>query len=144
MTIILLLAVLLAASSPHCCAQQLTWELRMGERLLLSGTENGRTDTVRLPSPGPGRHPGIMLRFREKPSNLAWRYTLICTDNTGRILMERPCSAGNDSCSISFTELKAPGSRFLRLFLEQHPADPESSIRSRRTPLGILQLPEGT
>lgn len=145
MNIYLLLAFLVAASSPRCCAQQLTWELRMGDRLLLSGTESGRTDTVRLLTADSSRHPAITLRFREKPSNLAWRYTLAGTDDTGNMLLERACAPGKDSCGISWTELHSLFGRYqyLRLFLEQHPADPESSIRSRRTPVGVLQLQKG-
>ena len=139
---ILLLAFITAASAQHCCAQQLTWELRIGERMLLRGTETDKTDTLQLLPADTGKHRGITLHFREKRSNLIWRYVLVCTDSVGNMVVERPCGIDTDACTISFPELMLAGrrNRYLSCFLEQHPSDPESSIRSRRTPLAVLQL----
>lgn len=146
MKIIMLLAIALAVSAQRCRAQQLTWDLRIGERVLQRGTDIGKTDTLQLLPADTAGHGVLKLRFREKPSTMSWRYTLACADSSGRMILERTCGSGNDSCSVSSTELhKLSGrNRYLWLFLEQHPADPESSIRSRRTPLGVLQLHKGT
>lgn len=145
MNTFLLLALMLANTVPHCCAQQLTWELRMGKRILQSGTETGKSDTLYLQGPDASRQEGLMLRYREKSSTPAWRYTLVCADQAGRVLVDRSIPAGSDSCFLSYADWTGLGrrSQYVWLFLEQHPADPQSLIRSRRTSLAVLYIRAG-
>jgi hypothetical protein len=114
----------------------------MGQQILQRGTETGKTDTLYLPGWDSARHNGITLRFREKASTPAWRYTLVCADQTGRNVLERPIATGSDSCKLYYAECKELGQRsqYFWLYLEQHPADPQSSIRSRRTSLAVLHI----
>jgi hypothetical protein len=144
MKIILLLVALLPLCAQYAAAQQLTWELRAGERLLLRGTDSGRTDTVRITASDMSRLSEIKIRFQEKASNLSWRYILVCADITGGVLLESPCPRTNNTCSLPLEKLRAMarGSRHAWLSLEQHPADPDSFIRSRRTPLAVLEFPD--
>ncbi len=64
MKIILLLVALLPLCAQYAAAQQLTWELRAGERLLLQGTDSGRTDTVRITAADMSRLSEIKIRFQ--------------------------------------------------------------------------------
>jgi hypothetical protein len=145
MKTLLMLALMLASTAPRCCAQQLTWELRMGQRILQTGTETGKPDTIYLSRKDSVRLESITLRFRENSSTPAWRYSLVCTDQAQRVLLERPIPTGSDSCVLSQSEWTDLSRRspYFWLFLEQHPADPQSFIRSRRTSIAVLHIQAG-
>lgn len=139
---ITLFLVLLSCVTPVARGQQLSWDICMDGRKQLTGTEGKKTDTLQLTVSDPASRKDLEIRVREKPSNVEWTYTLHISDTAGHTLSEHQLGGKKELYRVSITEIMAffPKHNFLRLHLDQHPANPEMSIRSKRTLLAIIQL----
>ncbi len=137
-----LFLVLLYCVTPVARGQQLSWDICMDGRKQLTGTEGKKADTLQLTVSDPASRKDLEIRVREKPSNVEWTYTLNISDTAGHTLSEHQLGGKKELYRVSITEILAffPKYRFLRLHLDQHPANPEISIRSKRTLLAIIQL----
>jgi hypothetical protein len=139
---IFLIMALFTCMAPAVLGQQLSWDICIDGQKKLSAAEGGKPDTLQIPVSGARAWKYLEIRVKEKPSNVAWSYTLSMADSAGNRLFEMPSVRKLESYRIPITEIVAfyPKHRFVRIWLDQHPANPEISIRSKRTLLAVIQL----
>ena len=84
----------------------------------------------------------LHIELKEPASNIQWNRDFIFSSPSEEPLLVKKFERSTGKFSIPFAEIlpKTGKEKNIFLYTEQHPADPEMSIRSKRTLLAIIQL----
>jgi hypothetical protein len=84
----------------------------------------------------------LHIELKEPASNIQWNRDFIFSSPSEEPLLVKKFERSKGKFSIPFAEIlpKTGKEKNIFLYTEQHPANPEMSIRSKRTLLAIIQL----
>jgi hypothetical protein len=139
---ITLILAMLSCLSLYTWAQEAGWDVCMDGKKLLSTTSGRKTDTLHLSGQTMAGRKYLEVSYREAPSNIPWTYRLKLLSPEGETLLEKNFGKPEQPYRLPITEILRLSDRHaaVLLYLEQHPADPEMSIRSKQVLLAFLQL----
>lgn len=131
--------------SLEASAQVTYWNVCLNDKIILKGSDsNGsaKPATIQIDRSHLKANTFLHIELKEPASNIQWNRYFIFSSATEEPLLVKKFERSTGKFSIPFAEIlpKTGKEKNIHLYTEQHPADPEMSIRSKRTLLAIIQL----
>jgi len=126
-------------------AQVTYWTLCINDKIILKGDDSNVTAkpaTIQIDRSHLKANTFLHIELKEPASNIPWNRDFIFSSSSEEPLLVKKFERSAGKFSIPFAEIlpKTGKEKNIHLYTEQHPADPEMSIRSKRTLLAIIQL----
>ncbi len=131
--------------SLEASAQVTYWSVCLNDKIILKGTDsNGsaKPATIQIDRSHLKANTFLHIELKEPASNIQWNRDFIFSSATEEPLLVKKFERSAGKFSIPFAEIlpKTGKEKNIFLYTELHPANPEMSIRSKRTLLAIIQL----
>jgi hypothetical protein len=131
--------------SLEASAQVTYWNVCINDKVILKGSDsNGsaKPATIEINRSLLKANTFLHIELKEPASNIQWNRDFIFSSPSEETLLVKKFERSAGKFSIPFAEIlpKTGKEKNIHLYTELHPADPEMSIRSKRTPLAIIQL----
>ncbi len=126
-------------------AQVTYWSVCLNDKIVLKSSDSNGSDkpaTIQIDRSHLKANTFLHIELKEPASNIHWNRDFIFSSGTEETLLVKKFERSSGKFSIPFAEIlpKTGKEKNIHLYTEQHPADPEMSIRSKRTLLAIIQL----
>ena len=126
-------------------AQVTYWSVCLNDKIVLKGSDsNGsaKPATIQIDRSHLKANTFLHIELKEPASNIHWNRDFIFSSGIEETLLVKKFERSAGKFSIPFAEIlpKTGKEKNIHLYTEQYPADPEMSIRSKRTLLAIIQL----
>lgn len=131
--------------SLEASAQVTYWSICINDKIILKASDsNGsaKPAMIQIDRSHLKANTFLHIELKEPSSNIQWNRDFIFSSPSEEPLLVKKFERSAGKFSIPFAEIlpKTGKEKNIRLYTEQHPADPEMSIRSKRTLLAIIQL----
>jgi hypothetical protein len=131
--------------SVKASAQVTYWSICLNDKVILkSNDSNGTANpvTIQIDRSHLKANTFLHIELKEPASNILWNRDFIFSSPSEAPLLVKKFERSAGKFSIPFAEIlpKTGKEKNIHLYTEQHPADTEMSIRSKRTLLAIIQL----
>jgi hypothetical protein len=131
--------------SLEASAQVTYWSVCINDKIILKGSDsNGsvKPATIQIDRSHLKANTFLHIELKEPASNILWNRNFIFSSPSEEPLLVKKYERSTGKFSIPFAEIlpKTGKEKNIHLYTEQHPSDPEMSIRSKRTLLAIIQL----
>jgi hypothetical protein len=126
-------------------AQVTHWSVCINHKIVLKGSDsvlNAIPETIQIDRSQLKANTFLHIEFKEPASNIQWNRDFIFSSTDQDPLLVKKFERSGGKFSIPFAEIlpKTGKEKNIHLYTEQHPADPDMGIRSKRILLAILQL----
>ena len=141
----LILLLILIFSSQWAISQVSYWIISVDNKIVLKGSDSVITEnpaTIQIDRTLLRSDTFLQIEMNEPVSNIQWVRAFVFSSATESSLLIKKFDRSNGKFSIPFTEIltKTGKEKKLSLYTEQHPANSDSGIRSKRTLLAIMEL----
>ena len=131
--------------SLEASAQVTYWSLCINDKIILKGSDSigaAKPATIQIDRSHLKANTFLHIELKEPASNIQWNRDFIFSSPAEEPLLVKKFERSTGKFSIPFAEIlpKTGKEKNILLYTEQHPANPEMSIRSKRTLLAIIQL----
>jgi hypothetical protein len=121
------------------------WNVCINNKIIVKGSDsliNTKPETIQINRTQLKANTFLLIEIREPSSNINWKRDFIFTTKEEEALLLKKFEWSGGKFSIPFAEIlpKTGSEKNIYLFTEQHPANPDLGIRSKRTLLAIFQL----
>ena len=137
---------ILCITFPFKVSAQVThWSICINNNVILKGSDsilNATPAVVQIDRSQLKANTFLHIDIKEPASNILWTRDFIFSTQAEEPLLVKKFERSGGKFSIPFAEIlpKTGKEKNIHLYSEQHPADPDMGIRSKRTLLAILQL----
>jgi hypothetical protein len=126
-------------------AQVTHWNVCINNKIIVKGSDsvkNYKPETIKISRTQLKANTFLLIEINEPTSNITWNRDFIFSTKSEDILLVKKYEWSDGKFSIPFAEIlpKTGKEENILLFTEQHPANPDLGIRSKRTLLAIFQL----
>jgi hypothetical protein len=126
-------------------AQVSYWSICINNKIVLKGSDSNmsaKPAAIQVDRSELKANTFLHIELKEPVSNIQWNRDFIFSSASEEPLLVKKFERSSGKFSIPFAEIlpKTGKEKYIHLYTEQHPADPEMSIRSKRTLLAIIQL----
>ena len=126
-------------------AQVTYWSVCINDKVVLKGSDSNmsaKPGAIQVDRSDLKANTFLHIELKEPASNIQWNRDFIFSSPSEEPLLVKKFERSTGKFSIPFAEIlpKTGKEKNILLYTEQHPANPEMSIRSKRTLLAIIQL----
>jgi hypothetical protein len=141
----LILLLILIFFSQRSISQVSHWIISINNKIVLTGSDSVIKEnpaTIQIDRTQILSDTFLQIEINEPVSNIQWVRAFVFSSATESSLLIKKFDRSNGKFSIPFTEIltNTRKEKKLSLYTEQHPANPDSGIRSKRTLLAIMEL----
>jgi len=139
------LFILFISLSMNASSQVTHWSICINNKIELNGSDsllNAKPATILIERSRLKANTFLQIEIREPSSNIAWTRDFIFSSPEQDPLFIKKFEHSGGKFSIPFAEIlpKTGKEEEILIYSDQHPANPNMGIRSKRTLLVILQL----
>jgi hypothetical protein len=140
-----LLFILFIPFTFEASAQVTHWNVCINNKIIIKGSDslaNAKPETIQINRTQLKANTFLLIEINEPPSNIKWNRDFIFSTKSEQPMLVKYFERSEGKFSIPFAEIlpKTGKEKNIFLFTEQHPANPDLGIRSKRTLLAIFQL----
>jgi len=137
--------ILFTAFTCEASAQVTHWNVCINNKIIVKGSDSiisAKPETIQINRTQLKANTFLLIEIKEPTSNITWKRDFIFSTKSEEILLVKNFEWSGGKFSIPFAEIlpKTGKEENILLFTEQHPANPDLGIRSKRTLLAIFQL----
>jgi len=126
-------------------AQVTHWNICINNKIIVKGSDsllNAKPETIQIDRKDLKANTFLLIEFKEPESNVKWKRDFIFSTKSEETMLVKNFERSDGKFSIPFAEIlpKTGKEKNILIFSEQHPANPDLGIRSKRTLLVIFQL----
>ena len=126
-------------------AQVTHWNICINNKIIVKGSDsllNAKPETIQIDRKDLKANTFLLIEFKEPESNVKWKRDFIFSTKSEETMLVKNFERSDGKFSIPFAEIlpKTGKEKNILIFSEQHPANPDLGIRSKRTLLVIFHL----
>jgi hypothetical protein len=126
-------------------AQVTNWNVCINNKIIVKGSDSdikGKPEIIQINRTDLKANTFLLIEIKEPISNVTWKRDFIFSTKDEEPLLLKNFEWSGGKFSIPFAEIlpKTGKEKNIYLYTEQHPANPDLGIRSKRTLMVIFQL----